>query len=250
MTNLKREYSGLIPAIPVPFSSDMQIDEPSLRRLSKHLVKTKAVAGLLTNGHTGEVFALNAVERATVTRIVAEEVSKHSDLPVISAVACEGINDAVLHGVMAKDAGARALMIMPPHHWLRFGYRRSNVLDLFDAVAQATALDIFVHVYPGWTKASYPSELLGALSPTLRQSVQTRNPRHEPICSRYCSHPGGTIRRRLFSLVMTNTCCPPWCKASMAPWSVLVRLSLRRSTTFGMRAEGGSARGAEAPGLY
>jgi 4-hydroxy-tetrahydrodipicolinate synthase len=162
--NVQRQYSGIIPAIPVPFLKSMEIDEIGLRRLAKQLAETGEVVGLLTNGHTGEIFALSPDERATVTRIVADELAQHGDLPVISAVSCEGISDAVLHAVMAKDAGARAVMLMPPHHWLRFGHRPGHVLDYFDAVAEAVGIDLFVHVYPAWTRASYSSDLLAALA--------------------------------------------------------------------------------------
>lgn len=162
--NVERQYSGIIPAIPVPFLKNMEIDEIGLRQLARRLGETGDVVGLLTNGHTGEVFALSPEERATVTRIVADELAQHGHLPVISAVVCEGIGDAVLHAMMAKDAGARAVMLMPPHHWLRFGYRPSHAIEFFDAVAEAVGIDMFVHVYPAWTRASYPPDLLAALA--------------------------------------------------------------------------------------
>jgi len=160
----EREYAGLIPAIVVPFTNDMQIDEAGLRQVARRLAETNGVVGIVTNGHTGEVFALNPVERATVTRIVADEVGKRSRKPVISAVVCEGIADAVSHAVMAREAGARAIMPMPPHHWLRFGYSPNDALDYFDAVANACGLDVVVHVYPAWTRASYSSDLLAAMA--------------------------------------------------------------------------------------
>ena len=163
-SNATRQYSGIIPAIPVPFLKNMEVDEVGLRRLAKQLVGTGAVAGLLTNGHTGEIFALSPEERAMVTRIVADEVAQHGNLPVISAVSCEGIGDAVLHAAMAKEAGARAVMLMPPHHWLRFGYRPSHALEYFDAVAEAVGIDLFVHAYPAWTRACYSPDVLAALA--------------------------------------------------------------------------------------
>ncbi len=63
-------------------------------------------------------------ERATVTRIVADEL--RGRLPVISSIVCEGFADAAEHGRMAAEAGAVALDVMPPHHWLRFGCRRAT----------------------------------------------------------------------------------------------------------------------------
>ncbi|MCX7309956.1 MAG: dihydrodipicolinate synthase family protein [Afipia sp.] len=84
--------------------------------------------------------------------------------PVISSIVCEGIKDAIEQAQWAKDAGAQALDIMPPHHWLRFGFRQSHVIDYFQAVGKASGLPLIVHVYPAWTKASFSSELLAELA--------------------------------------------------------------------------------------
>jgi 4-hydroxy-tetrahydrodipicolinate synthase len=107
----------------------------------------------MTNGHTGEVFSLDSSERAEVTRIVADEVGDRTI--VISSIVCEGIRTAVQDARAAKDAGAQALDIMPPHHWLRFGYQPAHVMEYFQAIEDATELDLIVHVYPAWTKAAY-----------------------------------------------------------------------------------------------
>src|SRR4029434_9709614 len=119
------------------------------------------IGGLVTNGHTGEVFALSAAERAEVTRIVASEVA--SETPVISGICAEGINEAVDHALMARDAGATGLLVMPPHYWLRFGMQPKHVLAHFSAIGEAAQISLIVHIYPAWTKASYSSELLSDL---------------------------------------------------------------------------------------
>jgi 4-hydroxy-tetrahydrodipicolinate synthase len=115
---------------------------------------------MMTNGHTGEVFSLTPRERAEVTRIVAQA----TEMPVVSSVVCEGIRDAVEQAGWAREAGAAALDIMPPHHWLRFGMRGDHVVEYFDAIGEATGLDLAVHVYPSWTRASYSCETLAGLA--------------------------------------------------------------------------------------
>lgn len=154
-------YRGLIPAIACPFNSALDIDEPALRRLASWLAAQPGVVAVMTNGHTGEVFSLTAKERAQVTRIVAHEL--RGKLPVISSIVCEGLREAREHAAMARDAGARALDVMPPHHWLRFGFRPGHVLDYFEAIAQG-GLDLVAHVYPAWTRASYSSTTLAELA--------------------------------------------------------------------------------------
>jgi len=156
------DFHGIIPAIAVPFNTDHSIDEADLRRFSQWLGQQKGVTALMTNGHTGEVFSLTPRERAQVTRITAEAVK--DICPVISSVVCEGIGDAVEQAGMAKEAGARGLDIMPPHHWLRFGFKPEHCIDYFSAIGKATGLPLVVHVYPAWTRASFSSELLAQLA--------------------------------------------------------------------------------------
>jgi 4-hydroxy-tetrahydrodipicolinate synthase len=159
---LSTDYKGIIPAVVLPLNPDLSIDEPELRRVARWLAGFKGIAALMTNGHTGDVFSLTCNERAAVTRIVADELK--GKLPVISAVAAEGIREAIEQAMMQKEAGATCLDIMPPHHWLRFGMRPDHVVEYFAAIGEATGLDLAVHVYPSWTRASYTCETLAALA--------------------------------------------------------------------------------------
>lgn len=156
-------YRGIIPAISCPFTKDHRIDEPALRRLASWLAEHERVVAVMTNGHTGEVFSLAPAERAEVTRIVADEL--RGKLPVISSIVCEGLAEAAEHARAARAAGAAALDVMPPHHWLRFGFTPRHALDYFKAIHEAAPdLDLVCHVYPAWTRASYSSSLLADLA--------------------------------------------------------------------------------------
>jgi 4-hydroxy-tetrahydrodipicolinate synthase len=130
--------------------------------LAQWLAKQKGITALMTNGHTGEVFSLTPRERAEVTRIAADAVKGRC--PVISSIVCEGIKDAVEQAHWAKEAGAVGLDIMPPHHWLRFGFRPEHCIDYFNAIGEASGLPLIVHIYPAWTRGSYSSTLLGELA--------------------------------------------------------------------------------------
>ncbi|ANN71714.1 dihydrodipicolinate synthase family protein [Bordetella bronchialis] len=158
----KIDYHGIIPAIAVPFNKDYSINEPNLRQFAQWLGRQPGISALMTNGHTGEVFSLTPRERAEVTRITAEAVK--GICPVVSSVVCEGINDAVEQAGWAKEAGADALDIMPPHHWLRFGFKPEHCLDYFNAIGEATRLPLIVHIYPAWTRGSYSTDLLAQLA--------------------------------------------------------------------------------------
>ncbi|CAM4020509.1 dihydrodipicolinate synthase family protein [Bordetella tumulicola] len=156
-------YRGIIPAISCPFTPDHRIDEPALRKLAAWLASHQGVVAVMTNGHTGEVFALTPHERAEVTRVVADELK--GKIPVISSIVCEGLSDAADHARAAREAGAKALDVMPPHHWLRFGFTTVHALEYFEAIHHAAPdLDLVCHVYPAWTRASYSSQLLADLA--------------------------------------------------------------------------------------
>lgn len=155
-------YKGIVPALALPLNADLTVDEPELRRLSKWLAGIDGIAALMTNGHTGDVFSLTWEERAAVTRVVAEAVG--GKVPVISAVTAEGIREGIQQAEQQKAAGATCLDIMPPHHWLRFGMRPEHVVDYFAAIGEACGLDLAVHVYPSWSKASYTCEVLADLA--------------------------------------------------------------------------------------
>jgi 4-hydroxy-tetrahydrodipicolinate synthase len=156
------DLKGLIPAIAVPFNEDFSIDAGGLGRFARWLAGQPGIKALMTNGHTGEVFSLTPEERAEVTRIAAEAVDGR--VPIISSIVCEGIIDACAQAQLARAAGASALDIMPPHHWLRFGFRPQHVIEYFTAIGEAAGLPLVVHVYPAWTKASFSSELLADLA--------------------------------------------------------------------------------------
>jgi 4-hydroxy-tetrahydrodipicolinate synthase len=157
------QYKGIFPALQCPFNPDLSIDEPEMRKFAGWLTSIKGVGGLVTNGHTGEVFALTAKQRAQATRLAAEAAA--GKVPVISGICCEGITEAVEHAQMAREAGASGLLLMPPHGWLRFGMQQpDNVVDFFKAVGEGSGLDIIVHIYPAWTRASYSFQTLAALA--------------------------------------------------------------------------------------
>jgi len=154
-------FRGIVPAMSVPWRPDFSIDEPELRRFTQWLAGHAGIGALATNGHTGEVYALSAKERAAVTRIVAEAAGT---TPVISGICSEGMGEAVEHAGMAVEAGAKGCLVMPPHGWLRFGMRPEHVIDHFTAIGKAVDANLIVHVYPAWTRASYATELLAELA--------------------------------------------------------------------------------------
>jgi 4-hydroxy-tetrahydrodipicolinate synthase len=144
---------GVFPATLCPFHEDESIDADGLRAYIDELAAVPGVKGLTCNGHTGEIMALRHRERAQVTRIVAE--TARGRCKTISGVAAEGSLEAVDDALAAKAAGADAILLMPPHEWLRFGRSSASAVGFIEDVAAGAEINIILHQYPAWTKASY-----------------------------------------------------------------------------------------------
>jgi 4-hydroxy-tetrahydrodipicolinate synthase len=146
-------WKGVMPATLCPFRDDDSIDEEGLFAYARDLAAVAGITALVCNGHTGEVMSLRNRERAEVTRIIAGAVGRR--VKVVSGVCAEGSDEAIDQALAAKQAGADAILLMPPHHWLRFGRTSDTAVGFFQDVAEGAKLDIIVHQYPAWTKAGY-----------------------------------------------------------------------------------------------
>jgi 4-hydroxy-tetrahydrodipicolinate synthase len=149
----EQPWTGVMPATLCPFNDDDSIDEAGLRAYVRYLASVPGITGLVCNGHTGEVMSLRNAERQRVTQIIASEVGDR--MKVVSGVCAEGSDEAIDQARAAKQAGADAILLMPPHHWLRFGRTFETAIGFFNDVATDADIDIIVHQYPAWTKASY-----------------------------------------------------------------------------------------------
>jgi 4-hydroxy-tetrahydrodipicolinate synthase len=148
------------PATLCPFHDDESVDQEGLRSYIRELASVPGVEGVVCNGHTGEIMSLRPEERVLVMRIVAEAVREANaasgrNVRAITGVSAEGSIEAIDHAIAAREAGADAILLMPPHHWLRFGRSTSTAVGFIDDVAQGSGVPIIVHQYPAWTKAGY-----------------------------------------------------------------------------------------------
>lgn len=161
MTDWKSQpWTGVYPATLCPFHEDESIDVDGLHKYIGELAHVEGVRGVACNGHTGEIMSLRPSERQRVTAIVREAVDvantkNGTDVKVISGVSAEGSLEAIDHAIAAKEAGANAILLMPPHHWLRFGRSSKTAIGFFQDVTEGANISIVVHQYPAWTKASY-----------------------------------------------------------------------------------------------
>ncbi len=155
MSHESHPWAGVFAATLCPFRDDESVDETGLEAYFRELAAVEGLRGLVCNGHTGEIMSLRPAERAQVTRVAAKATgAAPRKVKVVSGVSAEGSLEAVDHALAAKEAGADAILLMPPHHWLRFGRSSRTAVGFFQDVAAAD-IPICVHQYPSWCKASY-----------------------------------------------------------------------------------------------
>lgn len=154
----KAKWSGVFPAVLLPFKADYSIDEQGFRELVRWVASHEGINGIVVNGHTGEIMSLLPEERAEVVRIAADELKGR--IPVISGLSAEGTIEAVQHAKAIEQAGGDGILLMPPHSWLRFGMQPESTVRFFQDVAAAVSIGIVVHQYPKWTKTSYTTSQL------------------------------------------------------------------------------------------
>ncbi len=154
-------WSGVFAATLCPFHADHTLDEEGLSAYTRYLAAVPGMQGLVCNGHTGEVMGLRPRERADVVRVMKAAAGTTR---IIAGICCEGSFEAIDHALAAKEAGAAAILLMPAHHWLRFGRTSSTAIGYFEDVAVGADIPIIVHQYPNWTKATYTLEEMLALA--------------------------------------------------------------------------------------
>lgn len=77
------------------------------------------------------------IVRIFVAKIIADEAGK--GIKIASGICYKDSLGAIDHALAAKDVGSHAVLLMPPHHWLRFG--RTSECDDYNLLPVPTASD-------------------------------------------------------------------------------------------------------------
>ena len=135
-------FPGIIPAVTTPFDASGEIDLAALERNLAALLDA-GVHGLVATGTMGEAGSLSAAERRTVVQAVVRAADGR--VPVIAGVSAGTPAAAIAFAADAADAGAGALMLLPP-----LGYRgdEREVAAFYRAVAEAAGLPLMAYNNP------------------------------------------------------------------------------------------------------
>jgi len=156
-------WRGLFPATVLPIDEDDSINESELRSIIRFLKTVRGVSGFACNGHAGDCWGITPEERRRIIEIHVEEAG--GELPVIAGLTPECTREAVEMAMEAKDAGASAVLVMPPGIFRNISVQGPETpYAFFGELASAVDIPIIVFQHPIYRGNNYNAATLAKLT--------------------------------------------------------------------------------------
>ena len=140
---MSEPFHGVLPALITPFTDDGgAIDTGALAAIVDRLIDAGAT-GLVPGGSTGEFTTLSHAERRELIEITVETAADR--VPVVAGTGALSTRETVELSVHAEQAGAAAVMIVPPFYEA-LSWR--ELLAHYTAVADAIEIPIMYYNLP------------------------------------------------------------------------------------------------------
>ena len=161
-------FPGIIPAVTTPFTETGEVDAAALRANVRALLDA-GVHGIVGTGTMGEAGSLSTRERHDVIAAIAEAVDGR--VPLIAGVSAGTAEQANAYAAQAADAGAVALMCLPP-----LGYRadEAELIAFYDAVGAETGLPIMLYNNPEASGVDMPADVIGRIAANVEHVVAVK----------------------------------------------------------------------------
>ena len=141
---MSEPFHGVLPALITPFTEDGERDRH--RRAARAIVERligAGVGGLVPGGSTGEFTTLTNAERRQLIEVTVEAAAGR--VPVVAGTGALSTRETVELSVHAEQAGAAAVMIVPPFYDA-LSWR--ELLAHYTAVADAIEIPIMYYNLP------------------------------------------------------------------------------------------------------
>ena len=150
-------FSGVHPAVLTPFGAERELRVDALADAVDWLIDS-GVDGIVGLGTLAEFRSLSTDERQSVLTTVFESASGR--VPVTIGVAAETAVEAGVLARQATDAGAQALMCLPP---LMYHAADHEIVAFFSEVAASSHLPLMIYNSPSGSRNDLSPELIGRL---------------------------------------------------------------------------------------
>jgi 4-hydroxy-tetrahydrodipicolinate synthase len=145
---MKFQAAGVIPAALMPFTADLSLDLPGLRRHLEELAAVRGVTGVCVNGHASEVMSCTEDEQAQILTTAVDAIG--AKLPVIGGLWSESSITAAQQARRWASIGAAALLVVPPVAFGKGAQQRPEmVLEHYQRIADASDVPLIVFQYAG-----------------------------------------------------------------------------------------------------
>ena len=172
------DLAGIIPATVTPMLDNQRIDYEAIPPYVEQLIAAGAL-GLAVNVDTGEGPHLTRDERRSILETIVATAAGR--IRVVAGVGGPSTADGVANALIAKEAGADALLIFPVGAFLSQPLRTDIVVDYHRAIADAADLPIVLfQLQPMLGGVLYPSEVLDGLL-AIPQVVAIKEASFDPL---------------------------------------------------------------------
>lgn len=155
------KWHGVMPAVTTPFTPELAVDHPFLRRHVGWLID-QGCTGMVALGSLGEGATLGFQEKLAVLDSCREALAGRA--PLVAGIAALSTAEAVELARVAEQAGCEGLMVLPPYVY-RGDWRETAAH--FRAVIGATPLSCMLYNNPIAYGTDVAPEQLAALAGAL-----------------------------------------------------------------------------------
>ena len=155
---MPEKLKGIIPALATPLLEDGRPDEAGVRKLTQFQLDG-GVSGFFVGGSTGEGPILRDEDWRQVHEWVIDQVA--GKVPILAHCADVGTARAIERARAAADFGADAVVATLPYYYVHQG---QEAIRFFTALADASALPVYIYNVPQRTQVAMSAEMLQELS--------------------------------------------------------------------------------------
>jgi 4-hydroxy-tetrahydrodipicolinate synthase len=130
---------GMIAPMVTPFDENEELDLNGTRKEVKYLLNT-GIDGISTGGSTGEGALLSGEEIRKIIEIIVEENEKK--IPIVAGINKNSTREAIKTGLIAKKAGANALLVTPVFY---HGATPDGNYEYYKLIAEKVGLPTIVY---------------------------------------------------------------------------------------------------------
>lgn len=160
MRDSRLDLGGIYPPVPTPFDAKGAIDIPSLR-FNLEFLSGYDLRGVVLLGSNGEAVHLTMDERVALLESVRPLIPH--DRLMIAGTGCSSTIQTIELSQRAADAGADAVLVLPPH------YYKSQMTDdvlvrHYHAVGDACPVPVLLYNMPACTGIDMSADTISAIA--------------------------------------------------------------------------------------